>query len=546
MPRIVLAAALAATASAQFVEPTRLLFTATGAAAGDQFGWVSSPLTDVDADGVDDVLVGAPGHDAGGSSAGRVYLLSGRTGRQLWHADGPAPLLRLGHAVRDAGDHDGDGTHDALIGAPGSGSGQFGRVFVLSGRDGTVLQTFLSATANDRFGGNLAGLASIDGDPTPDYAIGAFDDDLAGTNAGRVDVVSGRNGALLLRRTGQRPGARLGSALGNAGDLDGDRREELLIGARDDGPANGGLVFVHDLATNQTRFTLTPDPGAAAFGDFFVAAIGDANGDRISDLYVGDYADSSSGAFAGKAYLFSGADGQRLRSWSGAAGDGFGIGRGLGDLDGDGAADLLLCGYTNGAGAPTAGRAQVFSGRTGTLLRTITSRSGGEGFGFDAHGLGDVDRDGVPDLFITAATNGAGGPAAGRCYLIAGCAAEVVEVGTAVAGTAGIAPRLQLPGCPGVGRSFTIDLDRTSPGAIGALLLGTVLLPVPASLGSLVPTPDDVWLHQAPRSGAQTFPFLVPSATVLTGLAIGAKAVYLDGGAANGLSWTTTLQLTIR
>ena len=131
--------------------------------------------------------------------------------------------------------------------------------------------------------------------------------------------------------------------------------------------------------------------------------MGDLNHDHVPDLYGGDYAAGDGGALGGFAGVYSGRDGTPLHSWIGAAGDGLGPGRGAGDINRDHVNDISVGSYTNSDGAPGAGKIQIFSGRTGRTLRTITSTTEGENLGFDAVGIGDVNRDRRPDLLASAA-----------------------------------------------------------------------------------------------------------------------------------------------
>ena len=101
--------------------------------------------------------------------------------------------------------------------------------------------------------------------------------------------------------------------------------------------------------------------------------------------------------------MYSGRDGTLLRSWTGAAGDGLGPGRGAGDVNHDHVNDISVGSYTNSDGGTGAGKIDIFSGRTGAKLRTITSTTAGENLGFDAVGIGDVNRDRKPDLLASAA-----------------------------------------------------------------------------------------------------------------------------------------------
>ena len=101
--------------------------------------------------------------------------------------------------------------------------------------------------------------------------------------------------------------------------------------------------------------------------------------------------------------------------------EGFGIGRGAaGDVDNDGHGDLVIGAYTHSSAAPLAGRTYLFSGKTGAVLRTMTSSIAGEGSGYDAVGIGDVNGDGAIDFLITAATHPEKGANTGRTYVIAG------------------------------------------------------------------------------------------------------------------------------
>jgi hypothetical protein len=139
-----------------------------------------------------------------------------------------------------------------------------------------------------------------------------------------------------------------------------------------------------------------------------VAGVGRVDGDRIPDVYAADYAASGGNGFAG---VYSGRDGSLIHGWPGGPSDGTGPGREAGDVDRDGRVDLAVGSYT--AGATQAGRVDVRSGATGQVLRTFTSTTAGENLGFDAVGVGDVNRDGRPDLLLSAAEGDA-------VYLVAG------------------------------------------------------------------------------------------------------------------------------
>ena len=131
--------------------------------------------------------------------------------------------------------------------------------------------------------------------------------------------------------------------------------------------------------------------------------MGDLNHDHVPDVYGADYAAGDNGANSGYAGVYSGRDGTLLRSWTGAAGDGLGPGRGAGDVNGDHVDDISIGSYTNSDGATAAGKIEIFSGRSGRRLRTITSTTAQENLGFDAVGIGDVNRDHRPDLLASAA-----------------------------------------------------------------------------------------------------------------------------------------------
>ena len=389
-----------------FVEDVTVIAEVHGDASSGFFGWAVAELADVDDDGATDFVASDPYRVTGGF----VGVYSGATGDVLWTVQRPAPNL-YGYSIADAGDADGDGTHDVLAGDP-TGPGL---VDLLSGVDGSLIHRFTGGAAGDRIGTAVAGADDIDGDGTTDLLIGGNGTDTVnGVDGGRVSIHSGDDRDLIRAIDGPAPGELFGSGVDSVTDLDGDGIGDVVVGARNANPKGNGAAYAYSSATGGQLWRFTAPRTGDELGSFFVAGLEDVNADGTPDVYAADYADRARGQGTGRAFVLSGVDGTPIHTWTGYRNkEGVGPGREAGDVDGDGVQDLTVGHYTSSDGARGAGKVVVFSGATGAAIRTITSTTRGENLGFDTIGLGDVNGDGLPDLLVSAATGQA-------VYVIAG------------------------------------------------------------------------------------------------------------------------------
>ncbi len=392
-----------------FVEKTRVIHELRGDAKAGQFGWIARRIGDVDGDRVADFTTSAPTYPVEGTAGGRVYVYSSRSGKLLWQHTGKKDE-QLGIGVQAAGDTNRDGIPDVIAAGPGSGY-----AYVFSGRDGKILHTLGEGNTNSGFGSHTSTAGDMNGDGHADVFVGAPGD---ANGAGRAFVFSGKDGKLLLTLEGEKAGDAFGSTLAAAGG----KERVLMVGAPGAGPRGTGRVYVYKGLTAKPAFTTDSDETGGAYGAMFMSVVGDVNADKVQDLYVSDWANNANGRGTGRAYVYSGVDGKLLATLTGEApGDGFGIGvADAGDVDRDGADDLILGAWQHAGGALSGGRVYLYSGRTQKLLRTITGRTPGDTFGFDTTNLGDVDGDGAIDFLVTSAWSGVNGFQSGRLFVIAG------------------------------------------------------------------------------------------------------------------------------
>jgi serine/threonine protein kinase len=326
--------------------------------------------------------------------------------RTVVRAPNPGMTVVYGLAAAVAPDCDGDALPDLCIAAAPSGArAGNGYVEIRSLHDGALLHTLRGGDDHALFGRALAVLGDLDGDGCAELCIGSPAGSRAQPTRAAVEVRSGRTGALVWRVEGG--ASTFGVALATVADIDGDGDRDVAVGQpadRLDGDARGAVVLLSGRDGRELRRCAAPR-GGVWFGAS-LAGGGDVDGDGGDDLVVG----GNFGGAPGCVVALDPRSGRTLAVLEDADSEReFGAGvHGIGDLDGDGHADLVV---TAPARSRTAlpGSVLAFSGRGGRLLYELRGERGNEGFGAAVATLPSWRRDGRPALAIGAVRGGPSG-----------------------------------------------------------------------------------------------------------------------------------------
>jgi hypothetical protein len=390
------------------------------------FGYVTS-AGDVNGDGYSDVVVGAREFDNGQIREGRVFLYvgsaSGLSQTPAWTAESNQAGAIFGTSLASAGDVDGDGFSDVVVGAPSFDNGEIdeGRAFLFRGSaSGLTANSVWSAEGNQAgasFGVSVASAGDVDGDGFSDVVVGAQSFDNGEIDEGRALLFRGSASGLSAMPAwtaeSDQANAFLGTSVASAGDVNGDGYSDVLVGAPFFGNEGRAFLFLGSASglRSTPAWTGTSSQAGARFGTC-VASAGDVNGDGYSDVVVGapNFANGQSGEGGAFVYLGSASGLIPAPVWnaeSDQVGGNFGASvAGAGDVNGDGYSDVVV-------GAPQIsnpefgeGRAYLYLGSASGLSPapawTAESNRSGSNLAQSVASAGDVNGDGYSDVVVGA------------------------------------------------------------------------------------------------------------------------------------------------
>ena len=429
-----------------------------------------SSAGDINGDGFDDVIVGNPFADANGENSGSSYVVLGKAsgfdatlnvsslnGSNGFRLDGISGYDNLGNSVSNAGDVNGDGFDDLIVGAPnlldenrpGSSYVVFGKasgfdasidLSTLDGSNGFRLDGEIGGIGGSESGRSVSNAGDINGDGFDDLIIGA---PFAGPfpyNGGVSHVVFGKSsgfdptlnlssldGSNGFRLNGSMSGEFSGWSVSDAGDVNGDGFDDLIVGSRGIlrfsdytgtsyvvfGKASGFDATFDITSLNGNNGFLLAREALSASGES-VSGAGDVNGDGFDDVIVGASGAASSYIVFGKASGFDatldlstldGNNGFRLNG--GTEGDGSGQSvSNAGDVNGDGFDDVIISASGVGIGYVVFGKTSGFDASIdlANLESTDGFRLGGTNdlSGRAVSNAGDINSDGFDDLIVGA------------------------------------------------------------------------------------------------------------------------------------------------
>ena len=395
-----------------------------GETAGDFFGSAIAAAGDVNGDGYGDVIVGAGRHDNGDFRMGRAYLFLGSAeGLETspsWVVEGSDYGFGFATNVAGAGDVNGDGFADVLVSRMGGARAYFGSA---TGPSTSPDWSSAIPAGIDEFGAAVAGAGDVNGDGYADLLVGRPRSALAGIRSGSVDLylgsATGPGTSAAWTSNGERSEDQFGYALAAAGDVNSDGYGDVIVGAPGydypepiDRP-NAGKVLVYLGSSSGLSSVPVWESGLVnrfAFLGSSVSGAGDVNGDGFDDILMGGFNGFGGERGIARVYLGSSSGPAASPAWT-QVGDhllahlGTAV-AGAGDLNHDGYADVVIGepDYDRSFQEESVGRAYVFRGSASGLQTDYSWFAEGDGafvsLGYIVSPAGDVSGDGLGDFLV--------------------------------------------------------------------------------------------------------------------------------------------------